>query len=181
MFGNEKPQEKADGLSDQEKNEVPFLYCAKSSRSERDAGCESLYWHYPDDDPVQVTREEYEELEAKGEKVASGAIHPTIKPIAVMEWLIETLTEPGDTVLDPFAGSGTTGIAAINTGRNCHLIELNEDGSYEPIIRGRLKAARDGYLEELPMHLERPDIDIPGDEDEEVQHEMGFGDLFGGG
>jgi hypothetical protein len=43
--------------------------------------------------------------------------HPTQKPIALMKYLIEKLTQPGDTVLDPFMGSGTTGVACVQTGR----------------------------------------------------------------
>lgn len=166
------------------KNDVdaaPFRYVAKAARSERDRGCEHLYWHYQNGNPVQVTEEEYNRLEAiKGERVATYTIHPTVKPIAVMEWLIERLTEPGDTILDPFAGSGTTGVAAIRTGRNCHLIELNEDGSYEPIIRGRLKAAKEDALNEVPIWETKPDIEVPSDDEGDADvEEVGFGDLFG--
>lgn len=161
---------------------VPFRYVAKASRSERDRGCEALFWHYPkgSSSPVQVTKEEYDTLQKQGERVTSGNIHSTVKPIEVMEWLIETLTEPGDTILDPFAGSGTTGIAAINTGRDCHLIELNEDGTYEPIIRGRLKAAKEYALNDVPVWESPPEIDIPGDDEESyVVEEIGFMDLLG--
>jgi site-specific DNA-methyltransferase (adenine-specific) len=49
--------------------------------------------------------------------------HPTQKPVALYEYLIKTYTNPGDTVLDFCAGSGTTGVAAIRTGRNAILIE----------------------------------------------------------
>lgn len=45
-------------------------------------------------------------------------LHPTQKPLVLMKWLIERYTKPGDTVLDPYAGSGTTAIACIQTGRN---------------------------------------------------------------
>jgi site-specific DNA-methyltransferase (adenine-specific) len=62
--------------------------------------------------------------------------HPTQKPIALMEKLIEMATLPGDTILDPFAGSGTTGVACLNTGRKFILIE--KDPSYCEIIRKRL-------------------------------------------
>ena len=62
--------------------------------------------------------------------------HPTVKPIALMQYLTRLITPPGGTVLDPFAGSGTTGIAAINEGFKYLLIEREED--YIPIITARL-------------------------------------------
>lgn len=48
---------------------------------------------------------------------SEGKLHPTQKPIALMEWLIKTYTDEGDTVLDPCFGSGTTAIACLNTNR----------------------------------------------------------------
>jgi DNA modification methylase len=53
-------------------------------------------------------------------------IHPTQKPTEILEYFIELCTNPGDTVLDTFAGSGSTGVAARNTGRNCILIERDK-------------------------------------------------------
>jgi site-specific DNA-methyltransferase (adenine-specific) len=50
-------------------------------------------------------------------------IHPTQKPTEILEYFIELLSKPGDTVLDTFAGSGSTGMAAEKLGRNCILIE----------------------------------------------------------
>ena len=63
--------------------------------------------------------------------------HPTVKPIALMEYLIRLITPKGGTVLDPFAGSGTTGIAAINLKVNYILIEREAD--YCTIADRRLK------------------------------------------
>ena len=53
----------------------------------------------------------------------NGSKHPTVKPIALMQWLCRLVTPPGGTVLDPFAGSGTTGEAANREGFDCILIE----------------------------------------------------------
>jgi site-specific DNA-methyltransferase (adenine-specific) len=53
----------------------------------------------------------------------AGSTHPTVKPIKLLQWLIRLVTPPGGTVLDPFAGSGTTGAAADLEGRNAILIE----------------------------------------------------------
>ena len=52
--------------------------------------------------------------------------HPTQKPVALMEYLIRTYTNPGDTVLDNCMGSGTTGVACVNTGRSFIGIEIEE-------------------------------------------------------
>ena len=59
--------------------------------------------------------------------------HPCPKPVAWATWLIERATKPGDLVLDPFCGSGTTLLACRQTGRNGIGFELNP--AYEPIIR----------------------------------------------
>ena len=57
----------------------------------------------------------------------NNAIHPTQKPVALFEYLIRTYTNPGDVVLDPTAGSMTTAIAAMNTGRGYVCIEKDPD------------------------------------------------------
>lgn len=56
-----------------------------------------------------------------------GGFHPTQKPVALLEYLIKTYTNEGDTVLDNCMGSGSTGVAAVNTNRNFIGIELEED------------------------------------------------------
>lgn len=56
-----------------------------------------------------------------------GKVHPTQKPVALMEYLIKTYTNRGDTVLDFTMGSGTTGVACVNTNRNFIGIELDEN------------------------------------------------------
>jgi site-specific DNA-methyltransferase (adenine-specific) len=66
----------------------------------------------------------------------SRGIHPTQKPVALFEYLIRTYTNEGDTVLDNCAGSGTTGIAAMNTNRKFILIE--KDAEYFSLISKRL-------------------------------------------
>ena len=65
--------------------------------------------------------------------------HPTQKPVALMEYLIRTYTNEGDTVLDNTMGSGTTGVACQNTGRNFIGIEL--DRTYYEHARSRLGLA----------------------------------------
>ena len=68
--------------------------------------------------------------------------HPTQKPLDVHVWLCELLTNPGDIVLDPFCGSGTTAVACVKTGRRFIGIELDE--GYCKIARERVEAARKG-------------------------------------
>ena len=52
--------------------------------------------------------------------------HPTSKPVPLLEYLIATYTNEGETILDPFAGAGTAGVAAMRTGRKAVLIELEK-------------------------------------------------------
>ena len=67
--------------------------------------------------------------------------HPCPKPIALMEKLIRDFTDPGDLILDPFAGSGTTGVAAIRLGRR--FIGWEKDPKYHAIALKRLTAAKE--------------------------------------
>lgn len=53
--------------------------------------------------------------------------HPNQKPVGLLEYLIKTYTKEGDTVLDNCMGSGSTGVAAVNTGRSFIGIELNDE------------------------------------------------------
>jgi len=66
-----------------------------------------------------------------------GTAHPTVKPVDLMSWLVRLVTPPGGTVLDPFAGSGTTAEACIVEGFRCVLIE--KDPAYAGLIRTRLR------------------------------------------
>lgn len=67
--------------------------------------------------------------------------HPTQKPIAVLSKLIQLTSNPGDLVLDPFGGSGSTGVAALQLGRRAHLIE--QDLNYVRLAQARLAALAD--------------------------------------
>lgn len=67
-------------------------------------------------------------------------LHPTQKPIALLEWLIKTYTNAGETVLDNCMGSGSTGVACMNTGRNFIGIEIDE--GYFAIAEKRIEEAR---------------------------------------
>ena len=105
-----------------------FLYTPKASRAERDAGCESL--------PPRVLN-----LFPNAQKGGKGPTkarnpHPTVKPLALMRWLVRLLCPPGGLVLDPTLGSGTTGAAALLEGRRFVGIEL--EPTYMEIARARI-------------------------------------------
>jgi site-specific DNA-methyltransferase (adenine-specific) len=126
-----------------------FFYVAKASKRDRNEGLENI---------------EGKEISAKGNGLARtcntcGAstldgcacpdrtfsnpvrqnFHPTVKPTALMQYLIRLVTPDNGVVLDPFAGSGSTGKAAILEGKRFIGIELTAE--YLPIIEGRLKHA----------------------------------------
>jgi site-specific DNA-methyltransferase (adenine-specific) len=69
-----------------------------------------------------------------------GNNHPTVKPVELMKYLIKLITPPGGTVLDPFNGSGTTGMAAVELGFNYIGCEL--DPAYVEISEKRIEAWR---------------------------------------
>jgi site-specific DNA-methyltransferase (adenine-specific) len=73
-------------------------------------------------------------------KIASESkpYHPTVKPVALMEYLIKTYTNEGDTVLDNCMGSGTTGVACKNLGRR--FIGIEQDATYFEIAKNRIYA-----------------------------------------
>jgi site-specific DNA-methyltransferase (adenine-specific) len=93
-----------------------FLYCPKVGRREREAGCEELPKKDVDLLPGRPPR-----------WPAASNHHPTLKPIELMRWLVR-LASPGcGLVLDPFMGSGTTGVAALLEGRRFCGIEREEE------------------------------------------------------
>ena len=77
--------------------------------------------------------------------------HPTEKPVALFEWIMDRFTESGDAVLDPFMGSGTTGVACVKTGRKFIGIEI--DPGYFEIAVKRIKKALAEQKEMLPLEV----------------------------
>ena len=75
--------------------------------------------------------------------------HPTQKPVALMEYLIRTYTNEGETVLDNTTGSGTTGVACVNTNRN--FIGIERDEGYFNIAKKRIEDAQNEKLGTLPI------------------------------
>lgn len=101
-----------------------FKYCAKASKKERNMGLEDM--------PEVISNDGRDETLASGNtphnrgNVPKKNHHPTVKPIKLMEYLITLITPPNGIVLDPFFGSGTTGIAAVNLGFNYIGFELDK-------------------------------------------------------
>ena len=118
---------------------APFIYIPKPSRAQRNAGLDAL--------PERVTNEQSPPGSSGSLSPRAGANrnraasnhHPTVKPVALMRWLVRLVTPPGGIVLDPFLGSGTTAMAALLEGFDWRGIEMTDD--YLPIIEGRIKRA----------------------------------------
>lgn len=87
---------------------------------------------------------EKKDLEERFTTKPSQNFHPTVKPIALMEYLVKLVSREGATVLDPFMGSGTTGIACKLLKRNFIGIEL--DQSYFEIAKNRINATKERML-----------------------------------
>lgn len=83
---------------------------------------------------------------SRAERDASNH-HPTVKPVALMRWLIRLVTPPDGLVVDPFAGSGTTGVAAIIESKRCVLIE--RESEYGDIVVRRLSKPIEPTLDGL--------------------------------
>jgi len=115
-----------------------IIYQAKASKSERNKGCDEMEdkdrvdygGFHSDKGLIENNRNPENRLPNKNN-------HPTVKPIALMEYLIKMVTPKGGIVLDPFAGSGSTLVAAKQNGFNYIGIEMTEE--YIPIIEARLK------------------------------------------
>jgi len=132
------------GLLDEQSDASRFFYVAKASKRDRNEGLEGL----PKSQPVGGADKWTETDRRRGEGVTrepSSNFHPTVKPTALMGYLVKLVTPPNGTVLDPFTGSGSTGKAAILNGFDFIGIEMTED--YLPIIEARLKHAETEFAE----------------------------------
>jgi DNA modification methylase len=113
-------------LVDQQRENLSRLFfCAKATRLEREAGLEQL--------PLQPAQL----YTGRGRPARLRRnIHPTVKPLELMRWLVRLVTPDGGTVLDPFCGSGSTGAAALLEGRR--FLGIEREGRYVDIACARL-------------------------------------------
>lgn len=102
-----------------------LFYAPKASRKEREAGCERL----PQSEVPIYPR-------GNGATRRVHNVHPTVKPLALMQWLTRLLCPPGGTVLDHFAGSGSTGAGALLEGRR--FVGIERDQRYIDVARARI-------------------------------------------
>jgi site-specific DNA-methyltransferase (adenine-specific) len=127
----------------------PFRYVAKPSKRERNAGLDGLperEWKGNYGDGIQDNRPHTRD--GYTYQSTTRNTHPTVKPVALMRWLVRLVTPPGGTVLDPFAGSGTTLVAAVLEGFDAIGCEMTDD--YLPIIEGRVAWAEQQADEVTP-------------------------------
>lgn len=110
-----------------------LIYQAKASKKERNMGCAELEKKAGGSNAKGYTQDV-----AKGidRNAPVSNFHPTVKPIALMEYLVKLVSREGATVLDPFAGSGTTGIACKNLNRQ--FIGIEREADYVKIANARM-------------------------------------------
>lgn len=132
-------------LDDQAGAEVSrFFYTAKPARTEKEAGLK----HLPKRGGGEATGRKEGSKGTENPRAGAGRtggarnFHPTVKPTDLMQWLVRLIAPPGGTILDPFAGSGTTGVAALAEGMSFVGCELGgENNEYLPILVGRISNA----------------------------------------
>jgi site-specific DNA-methyltransferase (adenine-specific) len=116
-----------------------FFYCPKVSRKERHIGFDTTV--IPTN-PNGILQDRYDSGMQTGmyqdAKENAGNNHPTVKPVELMKYLIKLVTPPNSTVLDPFNGSGSTGMAAVELGHTYIGCEL--DPNYVEIAKKRIEA-----------------------------------------
>ena len=124
-----------------------FFYCAKVSRGERNIGCEDVEPTYKEAANFRPNHMEKaqngEDGNPFGRYKPIQNNHPTVKPVDLMRYLIKLVTPSNSRVLDPFCGSGSTGMAAVELGHEFVGIEL--DPRYCDIARRRIQ----GWIDQL--------------------------------
>ena len=114
-----------------------FFYCAKASRAEREAGLQG----HETKTGAQLTGRQEGSVGLSAYAGTRGAqpranIHPTVKPINLMRYLVRLVTPSHGTVLDPFTGSGSTGCAAVL--ERVNFIGIERETEYARIARARI-------------------------------------------
>jgi len=173
--------------------DAPFFYSGKASRGERNKGLvakgfelldlvvmkesiseeeqEKLIAEWPSDltDPDMPIEKDRvpAKLREFFEPVKSDYnFHPTLKPLALMTWLVKLVTPKAATVLDPFCGSGTTCIAAIDS--DCQYLGIEKDPAFHDIATRRIKGLASELAEKAALRKESENFesiyDLPQDD-----------------
>lgn len=152
MFNGDKPQSPSN--YNDTGSAARFFYCAKVSKTERNIGCDDVNLadftnkgngidRVCETCGVPQLKPHLCNCEVKSwvRPQKTGNHHPTVKPVALMKYLIQLVTPPNGHVLDPFNGSGSTGMAAVELNMNYTGIEL--DPNYVAIANKRIQAWQD--------------------------------------
>lgn len=115
-----------------------FFYCAKISSSERNAGLEGMPKRNSDvgDQRPSGTMSQRLHPDENRKEIPRANTHPTVKPQKLMRYLVTMVTPPGGVVLDPFMGSGSTGVAAISS--EFQFIGIEKEAEYFQICEARI-------------------------------------------
>jgi site-specific DNA-methyltransferase (adenine-specific) len=127
----------------------PLIYCPKVARSERNRGCDEMEQKTPDiltgrkpASPGLVMPDgKANPYAGTTGETPRGNGHPTVKPVTLLRYLSRLITPQGGTLLDPFAGSGSTLVAAHREGFDC--IGMEREAEYVKIIRARTADVQD--------------------------------------
>ena len=139
-----------------------FRYQAKPARSEKEAGC----GHLPAKGGAEAVGRVEGSKGTKSPRAGAGRtasavhnFHPTVKPIALMRWLVRLVTPPGGLVLDPFVGSGTTALACVHERMGFVGSEMNAD--YAAIARARVAHADPASAIEQKKQADKQPVEPP--------------------
>jgi hypothetical protein len=135
-----------------------FFYVAKPDRAERNSGLGGR------STPAVSEHATMGDAERADWKARNGNFHPTVKPVDLMRYLCRLVSPPGMTILDPFMGSGTTGVAAIMEGFKFVGCEMNAD--YAEIAAHRIQAAP------IPLDFDAPQQSAPTPKDAPALHDL---------
>lgn len=126
-----------------------FFYVAKASKRERNAGLEGM--------PEKESTKQFmvgmtdcinsDGVARKNAPIKNQNHHPTVKPIKLMEYLCRLITPPGGVILDPFCGSGSTGVAAIGLGFK--FIGIEKEKEYCDLAEKRIENVKPEIVKEL--------------------------------
>lgn len=110
-----------------------FFYCAKVSAAERNAGLDGFEGLFAPTMGNGIGGKEHDPETATEKR----NIHPTVKPVSLMRWLVRLVTPPDGLILDPFLGSGSTGIGAVIEG--FRFVGIEREQNYMDIARARIE------------------------------------------